>query len=172
MGKQQLMRYRGERGGEGWLVLRTLLIWVVERCFSKSRFMCFKEFCFKKRAVRADGVNKVGQCLECGAGIPRHWFCILTVVHLSSRAEHVKENGLTYPSPGIANGIKLSPQETRPSSPAALPSAGEKVKELLLLRCCLWGSKGKGGQTGDAGMLHSVASLAGEMTQNAAGVLQ
>uniref|UniRef100_A0A8C3NUY4 Histone-lysine N-methyltransferase, H3 lysine-79 specific n=1 Tax=Cyanoderma ruficeps TaxID=181631 RepID=A0A8C3NUY4_9PASS len=47
------------------------------------------------------------------------------------RAEHVKENGLTYPSPGIANGIKLSPQETRPSSPAALPSAGEKVKDLL-----------------------------------------
>uniref|UniRef100_A0A8C3P076 Histone-lysine N-methyltransferase, H3 lysine-79 specific n=1 Tax=Cyanoderma ruficeps TaxID=181631 RepID=A0A8C3P076_9PASS len=46
------------------------------------------------------------------------------------RAEHVKENGLTYPSPGIANGIKLSPQETRPSSPAALPSAGEKVKDL------------------------------------------
>ncbi|XP_041879274.1 histone-lysine N-methyltransferase, H3 lysine-79 specific isoform X5 [Corvus kubaryi] len=43
------------------------------------------------------------------------------------RAEHVKENGLTYPSPGMANGIKLSPQETRPSSPAALPSAGEKV---------------------------------------------
>ncbi|NXO24396.1 DOT1L protein, partial [Cisticola juncidis] len=43
------------------------------------------------------------------------------------RAEHVKENGLTYPSPGIANGIKLSPQEARPSSPAALPSAGEKV---------------------------------------------
>ncbi|XP_064493592.1 histone-lysine N-methyltransferase, H3 lysine-79 specific isoform X4 [Pseudopipra pipra] len=43
------------------------------------------------------------------------------------RAEHVKENGLTYPSPGIANGIKLSPQETRPSSPVALPSAGEKV---------------------------------------------
>ncbi|NXE42327.1 DOT1L protein, partial [Ptilorrhoa leucosticta] len=49
------------------------------------------------------------------------------------RAEHVKENGLTYPSPGIANGIKLSPQETRPSSPAALPNAGEKVKDLLLL---------------------------------------
>ncbi|XP_030322387.1 histone-lysine N-methyltransferase, H3 lysine-79 specific isoform X4 [Calypte anna] len=43
------------------------------------------------------------------------------------RADHVKENGLTYPSPGIANGIKLSPQETRPSSPAALPVAGEKV---------------------------------------------
>ncbi|NWI89908.1 DOT1L protein, partial [Pitta sordida] len=43
------------------------------------------------------------------------------------RAEHVKENGLTYPSPGMANGIKLSPQETRPSSPAALPSAGFPV---------------------------------------------
>ncbi|XP_038025106.1 histone-lysine N-methyltransferase, H3 lysine-79 specific isoform X3 [Anas acuta] len=42
------------------------------------------------------------------------------------RADHVKENGLTYPSPGISNGIKLSPQETRPSSPAALPIAGEK----------------------------------------------
>ncbi|NXS98292.1 DOT1L protein, partial [Jacana jacana] len=43
------------------------------------------------------------------------------------RADHVKENGLTYPSPGLSNGIKLSPQETRPSSPAALPVAGEKV---------------------------------------------
>nr|XP_013804162.1 PREDICTED: histone-lysine N-methyltransferase, H3 lysine-79 specific-like [Apteryx mantelli mantelli] len=43
------------------------------------------------------------------------------------RVDHVKENGLTYPSPGISNGIKLSPQETRPSSPAALPIAGEKV---------------------------------------------
>ncbi|XP_052657054.1 histone-lysine N-methyltransferase, H3 lysine-79 specific isoform X5 [Harpia harpyja] len=43
------------------------------------------------------------------------------------RADHVKENGLTYPSPGISNGIKLSPQETRPSSPVALPVAGEKV---------------------------------------------
>ncbi|XP_015741677.1 histone-lysine N-methyltransferase, H3 lysine-79 specific isoform X1 [Coturnix japonica] len=43
------------------------------------------------------------------------------------RADHIKENGLTYPSPSISNGIKLSPQETRPSSPAALPIAGEKV---------------------------------------------
>nr|XP_009932834.1 PREDICTED: histone-lysine N-methyltransferase, H3 lysine-79 specific [Opisthocomus hoazin] len=43
------------------------------------------------------------------------------------RADHIKENGLTYPSPGISNGIKLSPQEARPSSPAALPIAGEKV---------------------------------------------
>ncbi|NXY81335.1 DOT1L protein, partial [Alcedo cyanopectus] len=47
------------------------------------------------------------------------------------RADHVKENGLTYPSPGIPNGIKLSPQETRPSSPAALPSTGEKVRAVL-----------------------------------------
>ncbi|NXX96134.1 DOT1L protein, partial [Centropus bengalensis] len=47
------------------------------------------------------------------------------------RADHVKENGLTYPSPGISNGIKLSPQETRPSSPAALPVAGEKVRDVL-----------------------------------------
>ncbi|XP_059575587.1 histone-lysine N-methyltransferase, H3 lysine-79 specific isoform X3 [Alligator mississippiensis] len=43
------------------------------------------------------------------------------------RADHIKENGLTYPSPNISNGMKLSPQETRPSSPAALPIAGEKV---------------------------------------------
>ncbi|NWW46640.1 DOT1L protein, partial [Pedionomus torquatus] len=50
------------------------------------------------------------------------------------RADHVKENGLTYPSPGISNGIKLSPQETRPSSPAALPVAGEKVRHLFVLR--------------------------------------
>lgn len=59
-------------------------------------------------------------------------FCVLTIIHLCSRADHVKENGLTYPSPGISNGIKLSPQETRPSSPAALPSAGEKVRAAVL----------------------------------------
>lgn len=70
-------------------------------------------------------------------------FWNLTIVHLSSRAEHVKENGLTYPSPGIANGIKLSPQETRPSSPAALPSAGEKVKDLLLLSAAPGATKGR-----------------------------
>ncbi|XP_074932946.1 histone-lysine N-methyltransferase, H3 lysine-79 specific isoform X5 [Phalacrocorax aristotelis] len=50
-----------------------------------------------------------------------------TTTNEMQRADHVKENGLTYPSPGISNGIKLSPQETRPSSPAALPLAGEKV---------------------------------------------
>ncbi|XP_068021145.1 LOW QUALITY PROTEIN: histone-lysine N-methyltransferase, H3 lysine-79 specific [Melanerpes formicivorus] len=43
------------------------------------------------------------------------------------RAEHAKENGLPYPSPALSNGIKLSPQEARPSSPPALPSAAEKV---------------------------------------------
>ncbi|XP_053147850.1 histone-lysine N-methyltransferase, H3 lysine-79 specific isoform X2 [Hemicordylus capensis] len=43
------------------------------------------------------------------------------------RAEHIKENGLLFPSPTIANGIKMSPQEARPSSPAALPIASEKA---------------------------------------------
>uniref|UniRef100_A0A8D0H8X9 Histone-lysine N-methyltransferase, H3 lysine-79 specific n=1 Tax=Sphenodon punctatus TaxID=8508 RepID=A0A8D0H8X9_SPHPU len=50
-----------------------------------------------------------------------------TAHEIHQRAEHIKETGLTYPSPGISNGIKLSPQETRPSSPAALPIASEKV---------------------------------------------
>ncbi|NXX78764.1 DOT1L protein, partial [Urocolius indicus] len=50
------------------------------------------------------------------------------------RADHIKENGLTYPSPGIANGIKLSPQDTRPSSPAALPVASDKLLSLLHLQ--------------------------------------
>ncbi|XP_060641112.2 histone-lysine N-methyltransferase, H3 lysine-79 specific isoform X2 [Anolis sagrei] len=35
------------------------------------------------------------------------------------RVEHLKENGLTFPSPTMSNGIKMSPAETRPSSPAA-----------------------------------------------------
>ncbi|XP_058393582.1 histone-lysine N-methyltransferase, H3 lysine-79 specific isoform X1 [Diceros bicornis minor] len=48
---------------------------------------------------------------------------------LHLRAEHAKENGLPYQSPGIANGIKLSPQDPRPSSPAALQMAGEKGVE-------------------------------------------
>ncbi|XP_048353131.1 histone-lysine N-methyltransferase, H3 lysine-79 specific isoform X3 [Sphaerodactylus townsendi] len=42
------------------------------------------------------------------------------------RAEHIKENGVTFPSPTIPNGIKMSPQESRPSSPTALPVAHEK----------------------------------------------
>ncbi|XP_057566384.1 histone-lysine N-methyltransferase, H3 lysine-79 specific isoform X2 [Hippopotamus amphibius kiboko] len=45
------------------------------------------------------------------------------------RAEHPKENGLPYQSPGIANGIKLSPQDPRPPSPVALQMAGEKGPE-------------------------------------------
>ncbi|NXN10197.1 DOT1L protein, partial [Indicator maculatus] len=48
-------------------------------------------------------------------------------VLLCCRAEHAKENGLTYPSPALSNGIKLSPQEARPSSPTAIPTAAEKV---------------------------------------------
>ncbi|XP_006869026.1 PREDICTED: histone-lysine N-methyltransferase, H3 lysine-79 specific [Chrysochloris asiatica] len=39
---------------------------------------------------------------------------------LHPRADHVKENGLSCQSPGISNGIKLSPQEPRPLSPVAL----------------------------------------------------
>ncbi|KAJ8776370.1 hypothetical protein J1605_015668 [Eschrichtius robustus] len=52
-----------------------------------------------------------------------------TASELHPRAEHAKENGLPYQSPGIANGIKLSPQDPRPSSPAALQMTGEKGSE-------------------------------------------
>ncbi|XP_058584416.1 histone-lysine N-methyltransferase, H3 lysine-79 specific isoform X2 [Neofelis nebulosa] len=48
---------------------------------------------------------------------------------LHPRAEHAKENGLPYQSPGIANGIKLSPQDPRPSSPVALQMTGERGGE-------------------------------------------
>uniref|UniRef100_A0A6I8N4T9 Histone-lysine N-methyltransferase, H3 lysine-79 specific n=1 Tax=Ornithorhynchus anatinus TaxID=9258 RepID=A0A6I8N4T9_ORNAN len=52
---------------------------------------------------------------------------------LHQRAEHAKENGLSYQSPGISNGIKLSPQHVRPSSPSALQiAAGEKNTEKVL----------------------------------------
>ena len=127
----------------------------------------------------ADWVNKAVQCLEFGTGIPCKRevisFCILTIVHLCSRADHVKENGLTYPSPGISNGIKLSPQETRPSSPAALPIAGEKVRDLLVLKCrdvTPGRTKKKLAKLGNAGMLLSVVSLGWEITQNTVGVIQ
>ncbi|XP_042335815.1 histone-lysine N-methyltransferase, H3 lysine-79 specific isoform X2 [Sceloporus undulatus] len=43
------------------------------------------------------------------------------------RVEHLKENGLTFPSPTLSNGIKMSPLEPRPSSPAALPVTNEKA---------------------------------------------
>ncbi|XP_070271830.1 histone-lysine N-methyltransferase, H3 lysine-79 specific isoform X5 [Myotis yumanensis] len=48
---------------------------------------------------------------------------------LHLRTEHAKENGLPYQSPGLANGIKLSPQDPRPSSPVALQMTGEKGSE-------------------------------------------
>ncbi|VCW50371.1 unnamed protein product [Gulo gulo] len=48
---------------------------------------------------------------------------------LHPRAEHAKENGLPYQSPGVANGIKLSPQDPRPSSPTALQMTGERGSE-------------------------------------------
>nr|XP_019599501.1 PREDICTED: histone-lysine N-methyltransferase, H3 lysine-79 specific isoform X1 [Rhinolophus sinicus]XP_019599502.1 PREDICTED: histone-lysine N-methyltransferase, H3 lysine-79 specific isoform X1 [Rhinolophus sinicus] len=48
---------------------------------------------------------------------------------LHPRAEHTKENGLPYQSPGLTNGIKLSPQDPRPLSPVALQMTGEKGSE-------------------------------------------
>ncbi|XP_066199005.1 histone-lysine N-methyltransferase, H3 lysine-79 specific isoform X5 [Saccopteryx leptura] len=48
---------------------------------------------------------------------------------LHPRAEHIKENGLPYQCPGLTNGIKLSPQDPRPSSPVALQMTGEKGSE-------------------------------------------
>ncbi|XP_037360896.1 histone-lysine N-methyltransferase, H3 lysine-79 specific isoform X2 [Talpa occidentalis] len=53
----------------------------------------------------------------------------VTTGELHPRAEHAKENGLPYQSPGMANGIKLSPQDPRPSSPVSLQMAGEKGSE-------------------------------------------
>lgn len=47
------------------------------------------------------------------------------------RAEHTKENGLPYQSPGLTNGIKLSPQDPRPLSPVALQMTGEKGSEKV-----------------------------------------
>ncbi|XP_068930104.1 histone-lysine N-methyltransferase, H3 lysine-79 specific isoform X8 [Petaurus breviceps papuanus] len=55
-----------------------------------------------------------------------------TTNEIHHRAEHAKENGLTYQSPGMSNGLKLSPQETRPSSPSALQIAGEKSSDKVL----------------------------------------
>ncbi|XP_044309324.1 histone-lysine N-methyltransferase, H3 lysine-79 specific isoform X6 [Varanus komodoensis] len=43
------------------------------------------------------------------------------------RAEHLKENSLTVPSPALSNGIKMSPLEAQPSSPAASPIPNEKA---------------------------------------------
>lgn len=43
------------------------------------------------------------------------------------RAEHAKETG----SPGLTNGMKLSPQDPWPASPGSLPTAGEKGSEKV-----------------------------------------
>uniref|UniRef100_A0A8C3XCN6 Histone-lysine N-methyltransferase, H3 lysine-79 specific n=1 Tax=Catagonus wagneri TaxID=51154 RepID=A0A8C3XCN6_9CETA len=52
---------------------------------------------------------------------------------LHPRVEPAKDNGLPYQSPGITNGItngiKLSPQDPRPSSPTGLQMTGEKGNE-------------------------------------------
>ncbi|KFO28877.1 Histone-lysine N-methyltransferase, H3 lysine-79 specific [Fukomys damarensis] len=45
------------------------------------------------------------------------------------RADHTKENSLPYQSPGLSNSMKLSPQDPRPPSPGAIPTAGEKNSE-------------------------------------------
>ncbi|XP_004865945.1 histone-lysine N-methyltransferase, H3 lysine-79 specific isoform X2 [Heterocephalus glaber] len=45
------------------------------------------------------------------------------------RAEHAKENSLSYQSPGLSNSMKLSPQDPRPPSPGAIPTVGEKNSE-------------------------------------------
>ncbi|XP_004632755.1 histone-lysine N-methyltransferase, H3 lysine-79 specific isoform X2 [Octodon degus] len=45
------------------------------------------------------------------------------------RAEHAKESSLPYQSPGLSNSMKLSPQDPRPASPGAAPTAGEKSSE-------------------------------------------
>ncbi|XP_070602827.1 histone-lysine N-methyltransferase, H3 lysine-79 specific isoform X4 [Erythrolamprus reginae] len=42
------------------------------------------------------------------------------------RVEHLKENGLPFQSPLVSNGMKMSPLEARPSSPAASPAGNEK----------------------------------------------
>ncbi|XP_007949257.1 histone-lysine N-methyltransferase, H3 lysine-79 specific [Orycteropus afer afer] len=52
-----------------------------------------------------------------------------TASELHPRVEHAKENGLSCQSPGIPNIIKLSPQDPRPASPAALPVTAEKGGE-------------------------------------------
>uniref|UniRef100_A0A8C9PG34 Histone-lysine N-methyltransferase, H3 lysine-79 specific n=1 Tax=Spermophilus dauricus TaxID=99837 RepID=A0A8C9PG34_SPEDA len=46
-----------------------------------------------------------------------------------SRAEHAKESSLPCQSPGLSSSMKLSPQDPRPTSPGALPIAGEKSSE-------------------------------------------
>ncbi|XP_076977362.1 histone-lysine N-methyltransferase, H3 lysine-79 specific isoform X3 [Tamandua tetradactyla] len=53
----------------------------------------------------------------------------VTPSELFPRAEHPKEHGLTFQSPGISNSMKLSPQDLRPSSPVALQIPGEKSSE-------------------------------------------
>ncbi|XP_030075705.1 histone-lysine N-methyltransferase, H3 lysine-79 specific isoform X1 [Microcaecilia unicolor] len=55
-----------------------------------------------------------------------------TVNEVHHRVEYVKENGFTHPSPSNSSGIQLSPQESCPSSPAALQIAGERNDEKVL----------------------------------------
>lgn len=74
------------------------------------------------------------RCRPEAAGTPRGG----TRAVSRSRAEHAKENGLPYQSPGIVNGIKLSPQDPRPSSPAALQMTGERGSEKVRAGPASW----------------------------------
>ncbi|XP_075400826.1 histone-lysine N-methyltransferase, H3 lysine-79 specific isoform X1 [Tenrec ecaudatus] len=45
---------------------------------------------------------------------------------LPPRSEHIRENGLSYHSPGTTGSARLSPQDPRPASPMVSQMAGEK----------------------------------------------
>ncbi|MEE6487339.1 hypothetical protein FKM82_014869 [Ascaphus truei] len=51
---------------------------------------------------------------------------------INHSSEGVKENSFMYPSPGVSNGIQLSPQETHPSSPETVQISGERGADKLL----------------------------------------
>ncbi|XP_029421272.1 histone-lysine N-methyltransferase, H3 lysine-79 specific isoform X3 [Nannospalax galili] len=51
------------------------------------------------------------------------------------RVEHAKENSLPYQSPGLSSSTKLSPQDPRPTSPAASPLTTEKSSEKVWVTC-------------------------------------
>ena len=58
---------------------------------------------------------------------------------------------LPYQSPGIANGIKLSPQDPRPSSPVALQMTGERGSEKVRVGRGLCGALGRHPEPGILG---------------------
>ncbi|KAM5190902.1 histone-lysine N-methyltransferase, H3 lysine-79 specific isoform 3-T5 [Callospermophilus lateralis] len=62
---------------------------------------------------------------------------------LHSRAEHAKESSLPCQSPGLSSSMKLSPQDPRPTSPGALPIAGERSSEKQSGKERAYGSHGE-----------------------------